>query len=171
MKTKYFDLEKISTLEDLKGEYKRLALELYGKESFEAMGKEYNKLFKAYKTKHVNFKTGEAFEKDYGENEEAYKGIIDKYVKYAKKGLTMEVIGCFVYIGGNILNPKARLCDKTKELGEFIRGMLKEDKFHYSNEKRQWCFSTRPYRSLKKNSWGMDRIRDTYGNEEEEATA
>lgn len=168
-KLRFFDLQEIRTLEDLKAMYKKLAVKLHpdvsgydSTKDFQDMGNEYDMLFEQFKTKHINFNTKETYEKDYGEIKETYKNIINKYIKYIKRGLTIEVIGRFIYIGGEILNPKAKLSKKDLILGETIRTMLKLDKFHYSNQKAKWCFSEQPYRSLKKHSWDMNRIRNSF---------
>lgn len=169
-KLRFFETKNIATLEDLKSYYKKLAIKLHpdisgydSTKDFQDMANEYDYLFELYKTKHVSYKEQKAYEKDYGEVAETYKNIINKYIKYIKNNITIEVIGCFIYIGGEILNPKAKLSKKDKSLGETIRAMLKADKFHYSNEKRLWCFSTRPYKSLKKHSWSYDKIAYTFG--------
>lgn len=166
METNYFDLDEITTLEELNGAYFKLAMELEG-EDFEEMDNEYLEVFEELKDKHCS-KEGTEFIKDYGDKEKGIRTNILKYKTYCINGLKLKLRGCYLFIEGEILNPKADLGKRAKELGAQLRAALKEDGFHYSHQKARWSFCARPWKSLKQHSWTNERIDATYGEQEED---
>lgn len=168
METNYFDLEEITTLEELNMKYAEYVL-TQGLEDveFEEMDNEYLEIFEELKDKHVSLE-GVEFTKDYGDKEKDFRANINKYNRYTINGLKIYVRGCYTYIEGEILNPKADLGKRAKELGAQLRAALKEDSFHYSHQKARWCWSARPWKNLKQRSWTNEKIDATYGTRQED---
>lgn len=104
----------IETLEDLKRQYRALALQNHPDrggdvEVMKAINNEYDKLFAQVKDTHKN-KEGETYTKENPETAEEFKDIIDKLIKM--QGVEIEVIGCFIWLSGN-----------TKEHKEAIKAL------------------------------------------------
>ena len=110
---KYFAI--IKTLEELKKEYKRLALENHPDrggdvEVMKAINAEYDIMFNRVKDIHINAK-GETYTKENTEAPSEFKDIIDKLIRM--EGLEIEIIGCFIWLSGNTKAHK----DNIKALG------------------------------------------------------
>ena len=148
MMNRYF--KNINTLEELKKEYKRLALANHPDrggdvEIMKAVNAEYDEMFAKVKNIHVNAK-GETYTKESTETAAEFKDIIDKLIKMA--GLEIEVIGCFVWVGGNTKEHK----DELKVVG-----------FKWHSAKKLWYKSPEGYRRKTRKNMSMDEIRDAFG--------
>jgi hypothetical protein len=147
-KTNYFATCK--TLEELKKEYKKLALlhhpDRGGEtETMQAINNEYDELFPLLKNKHNSDNKNK--NNQTSENIEDYKNIIDVLIKYAD--ITIEICGTWLYITGNTYNIK----EQIKALG-----------FYWGNAKKCWYLKPEGYISYKHKSWSMDAIREAYGS-------
>ncbi len=123
----------IETLEDLKRQYRTLALQNHPDrggdvEVMKAINNEYDKLFAQVKDTHKN-KEGETYTKENPETAEEFKDIIDKLIKM--QGVEIEVIGCFIWLSGN-----------TKEHKEAIKALG----FRWHSKKR--C-GTKPLKAIR----------------------
>lgn len=145
---KYFT--NIKTLEELKKEYKRLALENHPDrggdvEVMKAINAEYDIMFNKVKDIHVNAK-GETYTKENTETPSEFKDIIDKLIRM--EGLEIEIIGCFIWLSGNTKAHK----DNIKALG-----------FKWHSAKKMWYKAPEDYRKRNKKKYSIEEIRDMYG--------
>ena len=145
---KYF--ANIKTLEELKKEYKRLALENHPDrggdvEVMKAINAEYDIMFNKVKDIHVNAK-GETYTKENTETPSEFKDIIDKLIRM--EGLEIEIIGCFIWLSGNTRAHK----DNIKALG-----------FKWHSTKKMWYKAPEDYRKKSKKKYSIEEIRDMYG--------
>lgn len=145
---KYF--ANIKTLEELKKEYKRLALENHPDrggdvEVMKAINAEYDIMFNKVKDIHVNAK-GETYTKENTETPSEFKDIIDKLIRM--EGLEIEIIGCFIWLSGNTKAHK----DNIKALG-----------FKWHSTKKMWYKAPEDYRKKSKKKYSIEEIRDMYG--------
>ena len=145
---KYFT--NIKTLEELKKEYKRLALENHPDrggdvEVMKAINAEYDIMFNRVKDIHVNAK-GETYTKENTETPSEFKDIIDKLIRM--EGLEIEIIGCFIWLSGNTKAHK----DNIKALG-----------FKWHSTKKMWYKAPEDYRKKSKKKYSIEEIRDMYG--------
>ena len=148
MLNKYF--KNIKTLEELKREYKKLALANHPDrggdvEVMKAINAEYDELFAKVKDIHRNAK-GETYTKENAETAAEFKDIIDKLIKMA--GLEIEIIGSFIWVGGNTKEHK----DQLKALG-----------FKWHSNKKLWYKSPEGYRRKTRKNMSMEEIRDAFG--------
>ena len=145
---KYF--ANIKTLEELKKEYKRLALENHPDrggdvEVMKAINAEYDIMFNKVKDIHINAK-GETYTKENTETPSEFKDIIDKLIRM--EGLEIEIIGCFIWLSGNTRAHK----DNIKALG-----------FKWHSTKKMWYKAPEDYRKRSKKKYSIEEIRDMYG--------
>ena len=147
---KYF--ENVKTLEDLKKEYKKLALKLHPDvnkdrdttEEFKAMQNEYEALFERVKNQHMNAQ-GEMYTKDVEETVNEYRDIIDKIIFF--QDCTIEIIGNWIWISGDTKNYKET---------------LKELKFRWAPNKKAWSYHNGTYRKQTKKKYSLEDLRNSF---------
>lgn len=140
----------IRTLEELKKEYKKLAMKNHpdaggSEEVMKAINAEYDEVFKRVKNIHVN-KDGQTYEKENNETPDMFKEIIEALMRM--QGVSIELIGCFIWVSGN-----------TKE----YKDELKKLDFKWHSKKACWYKAPEDYRRFGKKQYSMDEIRDMYG--------
>ena len=142
------------TLEDLKKEYKRLAVKHHpdvggSKEDMQEINNEYEKLFDQLKNTHKNA-DGEFYTSTKGTTETAaeFMDIISSLIHL--EGIAIEVCGSWLWVTGD-----------TKP----HKDVLKELKFRWSYNKQAWYFHRDGYHKRGKRSLSLDEIRDFYGSE------
>lgn len=145
----YFD--NVTTLEELKKEYHRLARENHPDhggdvEVMKAINAEYQELFDCVKMFHRN-KSGEMYEKATDEQSSDFINIIDKLAGI--DGITVEICGTFIWVSGD-----------TKPVKE----LLKEMGFKWSRNKFCWYLAPKGYHRWGKKQYSMDDIRGMYGS-------
>jgi hypothetical protein len=154
----YFNTKEIYTLEDLKKQYRRLAMsfhpDLGGKlETMQEINAEYDRLFPSYKNKHVSF-SGEAYEKETTEVSSDFINIINALIKLAReKSITdfrIELCGTWLWIHGQTIPVKEEL----KKLG-----------CEWASQKRLWYWRAEKNRSFNHKPVPMEKIRAAYGSE------
>ncbi|MGX5742718.1 J domain-containing protein [Bacillus toyonensis] len=128
--------QNVSTLEQLKKEYKRLAKVHHpdcggNHESFIALKNEYDELFK-------RLNKGD-------EKIDTFKNIIDSISKY---NIDIEIIGTWIWVTGNTYPIR-------KELGNL--------KFVFSAKKKAWYFHEGEYKRHHKKNFTLDEIREMHG--------
>lgn len=141
---------RIETLEDLKRQYKKLALKNHPDrggdvEIMKEINAEYDLFFDDMKDYHRNAK-GEVYTKENTETPSEFKDIIDKLIRM--DGLEIEIIGCFIWLSGNTKAHK----DSIKALG-----------FKWHSAKKMWYKAPEDYRKRNKKKYSIDEIRDMYG--------
>ena len=148
LNTTYF--KNIETLEDLKKQYRELAMQNHpdrggDAETMKVINNEYDDLFKKVKDVHKN-KDGETYTKENPETASEFKDIIDKLIKM--QGVEVEIIGCFIWLSGN-----------TKEHKEAIKALG----FRWHSKKKMWYKSPEGYKRWGKKEYSMEEIRGMYG--------
>lgn len=141
---------KCTTLEELKGEYKKLVMIHHPDKggdlaTMQAINAEYDEMFPQLKNKHKN-KDGEAYEKESEEAPNEFKDLMETLIRM--DGVHIEIIGCFVWITGDTKPYK----DQLKAMG-----------FKWHGKKSCWYKAPADYKRRGKKQYGMDEIRDMYG--------
>lgn len=165
MKTEFFNTQKITTLEELRTEFRKLALKLHPDKptgnatAFKAMLAEYEKLSTYYVAQNPE---SEPYKKYSREHE---KELTDAIIRLATiPGIYFEIIGTWlwvdatdIYRDGRIEELKAVFTDLSGESGNVWR---------YSHAKKRWHWS--PYRSnaYRRGMYSLDKIREKFGSEE-----
>lgn len=147
---KYF--REIETLEDLKKQYRTLAMKNHpdrggDAETMKAINNEYDSFFAKVKNTHKN-KDGETYQKENPEKASEFKDIISKLIRM--DGVEIEIIGCFIWLSGN-----------TKEHKEEIKLLG----FKWHSKKKMWYKAPEGYRRWNnKKEYSMEEIRSMYGS-------
>ena len=142
----------VKTLEELKKLYKTLALKNHPDrggdvEVMKAINVEYEEAFARVKNIHVNAQ-GETYEKENKEQANEFTDIIENLIHM--QGITIEIIGCFVWVGGG-----------TKQYKE----ALKEMGFKWHSTKKLWYRAPADYKKRSRRKYEMDEIRNMYGSQ------
>ena len=138
----------INSIEELKKEYKRLALQLHpdmggDAEEFKKMQNEYERLFEVLKNKDTK-KTEETTE-----TPEEFKNLIDKLIFF--EGVKIEIIGTWIWLSGNTYVYK----DKIKELN-----------FQYSKNKKSWYFNGNNNNIKRRGHFTIEELRNRFETSE-----
>lgn len=147
----------VTTLEELKHTYKKLALIHHpdcggDEEIMKVLNNEYEELFEQLKNKHTN-KDGVYYEKETEETPKEWQELIDKLLSLKMIGVVIEVIGSFLWISGNTKPYK-------EQLGKGGLGMK------WSPKKQAWYQSPKNYRRYGKKDFNMNDIRQMYGSQQ-----
>ncbi len=142
------------TLEDLKKQYKRLAMEHHpdrggSTEAMQQINAEYESLFARLKDTHKTAE-GKTYTAKTASTETAaeFMDIIEKLIHM--DGIVIEVCGSWVWVTGDTRPHK----DELKALA-----------FRWSSNKSAWYFHRDSYKKRSKKSLTLDEIRDYYGSE------
>lgn len=154
--------KEVNTLEELRKQYRDL-LKLYhpdnangSTEATQQINAEYDQLFKILKAKHGNKST------DHNQNESDFNNMkydfaedqilremLQKIIMF--DGITIEVVGAWIWISGNTYQHKKEL----KEVG-----------FKWATQKKMWYWHSDTFRKKSHKSLSMDDIRSFYGSTE-----
>ena len=150
MSNKYFNSP--HTLEELKKQYRELAMEHHpdkggSTEIMKAINNEYDELFPKLKDIHQT-KDGDTYtaHQRNTENREDFKDLISELMKM--DDVTIEIIGCFVWVTGN-----------TK----IYKEKLKELNFRWHSKKIAWYLKPEDYTKRGHKNYDLDEIREMYG--------
>ena len=146
--TNYFNNPK--TLEELKKQYRELAMKHHpdmggSDEAMKAVNAEYDRLFPKLKNVHQN-KDGETYERETAETSEFFKDLISELMKL--DGITIEIIGCFVWVTGDTRPNKDR---------------LRALKFKWHMKKSAWYLAPDDYKKRSRKEYDLDEIRTMFG--------
>ena len=140
------------TLEELKAQYRKLAMLHHpdrggDTELMKAVNAEYDLLFPKLKDVHKT-KEGETYtaRTQTTETADQFKDLISELMKM--DNITIEVIGCFVWVTGDTKPHK----DKLKAL-----------KFKWHTKKLAWYLAPDDYRKRSRKDYELDEIRSMYG--------
>ena len=145
---------KVTTLEELKKEYHRLAMKFHPDreggdlEEMKIINAEYDEMFKAVKNFHRN-KENKIYRKETQETNSEFKDIIDELVKHSN--IKVEIIGSFVWVSG-----------ETKA----IKDTLKKMGFRWHSKKQNWYKAPRGYKKRSRRQFTMSEIRTMFVTEE-----
>jgi curved DNA-binding protein CbpA len=141
------------TAEDLKAMYRQLAMKHHpdkggNSETMKAVNCEYDRLFEIRKDVHKT-KDGEKFTSRQATTETAdsFKDLITELMRMDE--ITIEIIGCFVWVTGN-----------TKP----HREQLKALRFLWHSKKTAWYLKPEDYKRQSKREYSFDEIRTMYGS-------
>jgi len=155
MRTKWF--ENPRTLEELKKQYRKLAMEHHPdigglEQDMKEINNEYQTLFHLLKNTHTNAK-GEVYTTDTEVKEKPaeFIEIINKLIHF--ENVLIEICGSWLWLSGN-----------TKPYKE----ILKELKFRWSKNKSAWYYHTEDYVKKGKKTYTMNEIRNLWGSQEVE---
>ena len=154
---KYF--ENISTLEDLRKQYKEL-LKLHHPDNggdlqiMQAVNAEYDQMFKILKDQHENSSadSGTAnadynnMKYDFAEDEKL-REILNRIIHF--EGMDIELVGAWIWVSGNTYACRKEL----KELG-----------FRWASQKKMWYWHSEAFRKISHRTLSMDEIRNYYGS-------
>lgn len=150
--TKWFNNPK--TLEELKKEYKKLAMAHHPDcggttEEMQEINAEYDKLFAVLKNAKstTDGKVYETSEK-VKETPEEFKKIINELITL--QGIEIEICGDWIWITGNTYS---------------CREQLKALKFKFSKKKTAWYFHGADYKKRSKKTYSLDEIRELFGSD------
>ena len=140
------------TLEELKKEYKRLALKHHPDrggdvKDMQEINSEYDFLFARLKDKHTTA-TGEHYTKETNEKANEFRDIVSKLINLDE--INIELCGSWIWLTGATFKHK---------------DILKHLKFKFSNSKKAWYYHSEGYRKSTKKTYSLDEIRDLYGSE------
>jgi curved DNA-binding protein CbpA len=151
MKTKHFNPTP-ETLEELKAMYRKLAIAHHpdkggNTDTMKAINAEYDELFPKLKDIHKT-KDGEKYtaRQATAETADQFKDLITELM--SMDDITIEIIGCFVWVTGN-----------TKPYKE----TLKELKFRWHSKKVAWYLKPEDYKKRSRKDYDLDEIRAMYG--------
>lgn len=143
-----------STLEELKQQYKKLALkhhpDLGGNTTdMQEINNEYDLLFARLKNIHTTAE-GKTYtaSTETTETPDEFKNIINALINL--EGINIELCGSWLWITGN-----------TKEHKEVLKSLH----FRWSKSKLAWYYHTADYKKSSKKTYSLDEIRDLYGSE------
>lgn len=154
---KYF--ENISTLEDLRKQYKELLKQHHpdnggNLEIMQEINAEYDKLFKILKNQHESNKANTSntnadynnMKYDFAEDEKL-REMLNKIIHFSE--IEIELVGAWIWVSGNTYACKKDL----KELG-----------FRWANQKKMWHWHSEAFRKRSRKTLSMDDIRNYYGS-------
>lgn len=147
---KYFSL--VTTLEELKKEYRKLCFELHPDrnldkdttQEFQQMQNEYEKKFDEVKNVFRNSK-GETYTKENNEVPEEFEEIINSIIYM--DGVEIDIIGSWLWLSGNTKAYK----DQIKELN-----------FKWSSNKLAWYYHTGVYKKRSKKKFNLDELKEMF---------
>lgn len=152
MRFQFFKTKEVVTLEDLKKAYYKLALKHHPDrggdlETMKVINAEYDALFERVKNVHKTHK-GETYTAKKPSQERApwFRDIVDALMKM--DGITIEIIGGFVWVGGD-----------TKPHKEALKAL----KFKWHSKKVMWYLPYPGYIKYNRKQYTMDEVRDMYG--------
>lgn len=142
------------TLEELKQQYKQLALkhhpDLGGNTSdMQSINNEYDLLFAKLKNTHATAE-GKTYttKTETTETSDEFKNIINALINF--KGINIELCGSWLWVTGN-----------TRVNKEILKGLH----FRWSKSKCAWYYHSNDYRKASSKTYSLDEIRDLYGSE------
>ena len=163
--TRYF--KSPQTLEELRKQYRDLLKKFHpdnengSEEITKAINTEYEQLFKVLKNRHESKTTdkadNEAKKSSYEnmkynfEEDEKLREMLNKVIYF--EGITIEIIGNWLWIGGNTYQ---------------YRKELKEFGFKWASQKKTWYWHSEAFRKRSHRNLSMNDIRDYFGSTEVE---
>ena len=150
MKMKWF--ESPQTLEELKKQYKKLAMKYHpdlggNAEAMKEINNEYEKLFLNLKDVHKKA-NGEFYSSENSETAFEFMDIIEKLIHM--DGIVIEICGSWIWITG-----------ETKPHKDSLKALA----FRWSNSKKAWYYHKGEYHKKSSKKMSLDDIRDCYGSE------
>jgi len=138
------------TLEELKKLYRALAHQHHpdnggDTEAMKTINGQYETLFAKLKNIHQN-KDGETYTKETDETANQFIELINELMKM--DNITIEIIGCFVWVSGDTKPHKEK---------------LKDLKFRWHSKKICWYLKPEDYKRRSHKDYSLDEIRSMYG--------
>lgn len=156
MKFQYFDASHLTTIEEAKRQYRKLALKHHpdmggSLEAMQQVNAEWDYLRKHNYNIHET-KDGGTYT-DWSQDTpddvtNAYAEIIEQLIHM--EGVLIEICGSFIWLSGNTYDHKSEI----KALG-----------FRWASKKRMWFLAPKDWRKRSRRELSMGEIRDTYGSQ------
>lgn len=139
------------TLEELKKQYKQLALKHHpdrggSAETMKEINCEYDVLFEALKNTHRTAE-GKTYTAETTETAEEFKDIISRLINL--ENIKIEICGSWLWVTGSTYPH---------------RNDLKKLHFRFSKSKQAWYYHADEYRKTSKKTFTLEQIRDLYGS-------
>ena len=165
MKMKYFS--GVDCIEELKAQYRKLAMKFHpdrggSNQAMQEINAEYSALFEKYKNIHAGKNSETGKRETYTAKEETKECPAD-FIEIVSAllgmdGLTVELCGRWLWIGGETMKHKENL----KKIG---------CKWSSTKKLWSWHFPEESASPFKRKSWNMEKIRSTFGSEDYTGTA
>lgn len=154
----------VGTLEELRKQYRDLLKKYHpdnvdgSTEATQAINAEYDQLFKVLKNRHESKASNDATNKekaDYNNmkydftEDQKLREVLQHIINF--EGITIEVVGSWLWVDGNTYQYK----DALKALG-----------FKWASQKKRWFFHTETFRKKSRKVLSTDDIRNYYGSTE-----
>jgi curved DNA-binding protein CbpA len=140
------------TLEELKTQYRQLAMLHHpdrggSDETMKAVNAEYDILFSRLKDVHQT-REGNTYtaKQESTETANQFKDLINELMQM--EDITIEIIGCFVWVTGN-----------TRPYKEQLKAL----RFQWHSKKIAWYLKPENYRRQSRKEYALDEIREMYG--------
>lgn len=156
MTFKYFKADWTTPIEEIKRQYRKLAMENHpdmggDEETMKAINAEFDYLRKHNYNIHEGQQKGSTYT---DERQEAPDDVTSNFIEIIEQlikmdGLTIEICGSFIWCGGN-----------TKAHKEQLKAMG----FRWASRKKLWFLAPDGWKKQGR-EWSMDRIRDRHGSE------
>lgn len=151
----------VGTIEELRRQYRDLLKVNHPDNGgdvakMQEINAEYDKLFKVLKDKHESNTTGSEKEKtsfdnmkyDFSEDQKL-REVLQQIIRF--DGITIDVVGCYIWVDGNTYQYK----DDLKELG-----------FRWSAQRHKWYWHNGEYRRRGNSKLSFADIQNKYGSTE-----
>ena len=153
---KYIKADFRTPIEDVKSQYKKLALKLHPDMggSVEEMAR-LNVEFDFCRTHNFNVHKSQSGSVYTDETQETPDDVTNNFVDIIEKlihmdGLEVEICGSFLWVGGNTREHK----DELKTMG-----------FRWASKKRRWFLAPKGWRKKGRRELSMTEIRESYGSQ------
>ena len=153
---KYIKADFKTAIEDIKSQYKKLALKLHPDMggSVEAMAR-LNVEFDFCKTHNYNVHKAQNGSVYTDQNQDTVDDVTDRFKEIIESlihmdGLEVEICGSFLWVGGNTREFK----DELKSMG-----------FKWASKKRRWFLAPQGWRKKGRRELTMSEIRNSYGSQ------
>ena len=151
------DLQFVTTEDELKKAYREACKKYHpdkggSKEAFQALQKDYERIFASVKGIHRK-KDGTTYHQTTKEKARDFIHIINELMKHS--GLTIEILGSFLWVGG-----------KTKDCKE----ALKKLGLKYASKKKMWYKAPEGYHGAQHKEFTIQKIRSIYKNNYSDTT-
>jgi len=151
MKTnfKYFIINSESNIDELKKQFKKLAFQFHPDITGKDTNREMQEIIQEYEI--AMQEIGKIHNKNYTFDQE-YIDLINALIKLNMKNVTIEICGWFVYVTGDTKPFR-------KQLGKDGIGLI------WNPKKTCWYYKPAWYYKKNKNTWSMNKIRETWGSQ------
>lgn len=140
------------TTDEAKKSFYKLALELHPDKGGDT--KQFQELLRQFENFRPHTDKFEGESDNWKDLSPVYTNIIEQLIKL--DGITVEIVGSYIWIGGNTWAHKAAI--KAIDCGDQMQA-------RWARKKKMWYFKPANYKPRVRKEYGMDEIRDIYGSQ------